>query len=271
MTVQVEYEPVNPLAKKRPFEQYLSAAMTRMFMRNETLNAFENPYSDFLQILTDRIRELNAKFIRDKSGLRLAKVLQFTLKIVKYAPLDRRGWQPLPVFLSKKKTIIKIQNNDERFFKYALYYFLEQTNLPEKHCFRATLYKEEMFQRYHLDTIPYPIIPNDVHLYEDQLQMNINVVFFDDEGRARHSVLISRKKHERMANLLYWKQHYAPITRILRLFLDITKHNPQKHFCLQCLGQFSSEEVFARHKKLCTRDDFMSVLHVLPTPGSKQA
>ena len=31
ITVQVEYEPVNPLANKQPFEQYLSAAPTRMF------------------------------------------------------------------------------------------------------------------------------------------------------------------------------------------------------------------------------------------------
>ena len=103
MTVQVEYEPVNFLANKRPFEQYLSAAPTRMFMRNDTLNAFENPYIDFLQILIDRIRVLHAKFICDKSGLRLARVLKFTLKVVKYAPLEGRGWQTLPVFLSKRK------------------------------------------------------------------------------------------------------------------------------------------------------------------------
>ena len=41
-----------------------------------------------------------------------------------------------------------------------------------------------MFYRNHLDTILYPISPYDVYLYEDQLQMNINVFFFfDDEGR----------------------------------------------------------------------------------------
>ena len=87
MTVQVEYEPVNPLANKQPFEQYLSAAPTRMFSRDGTISALGNPYIDSLQILTDRIREFNAKYIRDKSGLRLARVLEFTLKMVKYAPL----------------------------------------------------------------------------------------------------------------------------------------------------------------------------------------
>ena len=84
-------------------------------------------------------------------------------------------------------------------------------------------------------------------------------------------MVISRKNYERVANLLYWKEHYALITSIPRLFADITKHKPQKHCCLRCLGHFSSEDVLARHKELCTRDDFMSVLHMLPTPGSKQA
>ena len=68
MTIQVEYEPVNPFANKQPFKQYLSAAPTRMFRRDEAISAFKNPYNDSLQILTDRIKEFNAKFIRDKSG-----------------------------------------------------------------------------------------------------------------------------------------------------------------------------------------------------------
>ena len=48
MTVQVKYEPVNPLANKQPFEQYLSTAPTRMFNRDETISEFENPYIDSL-------------------------------------------------------------------------------------------------------------------------------------------------------------------------------------------------------------------------------
>ena len=172
---------------------------------------------------------------------------------MKYAPLEGRGWQPLPEFLSKKKAIINIDKNDERCFGYSLLYFLEQANLPEKNgnCFRATLYKEEMFQRHHIDTIPYPISPNDVHLYKDQLQININFVsFVDDDGCARHPVVISGKTHELVPNLLYWKDHYAPIISVPRLFSDITKHTHQKHFCLRILGHFSSEDVLARNKEL---------------------
>ena len=126
MTIRVKYKPVNPLANKHSFEQYLSAALTRIFKRDETISAFSNLYIDSLLILTDRIREFNAKFIRDKSGLRLARVLQFTLKMVKYAPLEGRWWQPLLEILSKKEAIINIQNEDERCFGYALLYILER-------------------------------------------------------------------------------------------------------------------------------------------------
>ena len=114
-----------------------------MFKRDGNISEFGNPYIDSLRILTDRIRECNAKFIRDKSGFRLARVMQFILKMVKYASLEGRGWQPLPKFLSKKKAILNIQNNDERCFGYALLYFLERERLPEKHCYQASLYKNK--------------------------------------------------------------------------------------------------------------------------------
>ena len=64
MTVPVEYEPVNPLANKQPFEQYLNAAPTRIFRGDKTFTTSENLNIDSFIILTDQIRELNAKFIR---------------------------------------------------------------------------------------------------------------------------------------------------------------------------------------------------------------
>ena len=99
VTVQVAYEPVKPMANKEPFKQYLSAARTRIFRSDKPVTATTNPYIDSLRILTDQIKEFNAKFIRDKSALRLAGVLQLILKMMMYTPLEGRGWQPLPVFL----------------------------------------------------------------------------------------------------------------------------------------------------------------------------
>ena len=129
-----------------------------------------------------------------------------------------------------------------------------------------------MFERNNLVDIPYPIPPNDVHLYEDQLQININVFsFFDDEGKAKHPLFISRKLYPMTANLLYWDEHYAPITDIPRLFHDISKHEQRKNICLRCLGSFYTERSLFKHQRICTREDFMSVVHVLPAAESEQA
>ena len=225
MTVQIEYERVNPLVNKQPFKLYLSAVPTRMFKRNKTIFAFENHYIDSLRIITDQITEFNAKFIRDKSNIRLARVLQFTLKIVKYAPLEGRGWKPLPEFLSKNKAVINILNDDELCFGNAVLFFVERPQLSEWnfYCKRAYFYTNEMFHRNNLDILPYPSLPNDVHLYVDFLQMNINLFFFcDDEGRVCHPLVNSRKNFDNVANLLYWKEHYPQITSIPRLFADTT-------------------------------------------------
>ena len=117
ITVQVMYEPAKPDTEKRQaFDQYLSASPTRIFKRDGPITPTTNLYKGSLQILTNRIKEFNAKFIRDKSGLRLANVLQFILKMVKYQPLEGSGWQPLPKFLDNKKAIINIRNNDQRCF-----------------------------------------------------------------------------------------------------------------------------------------------------------
>ena len=105
-----------------------------------------------------------------------------------------------------------------------------------------------MLNRYHLDSFPYPISPNDAHLYKDQLQININVFsVFDDEGRDRYPLVISRKNYDRAANLLYWKEDYAPITSMPCLFKNITKHKDQQNICLRCLGHFQTEESYKRH------------------------
>ena len=46
MTVQVEYEAVNLMANKQPFEHYLSAAPTRIYRRDRTVTTLGNLYID---------------------------------------------------------------------------------------------------------------------------------------------------------------------------------------------------------------------------------
>jgi hypothetical protein len=82
---------------------------------------------------------------------------------------------------------------------------------------------------------------------------------------------VSRKNHPREANLFYWNEHYAPINNMSRLLCDITKLRHQLNLCLRCFGHFGSPETLTRHKQMCTREDFMSVVHILPNSDSKDS
>ena len=65
-------------------------------------------------------------------------------------------------------------------------------------------YKFEMFKRHHLDNLSYPILLNDMNLYEDLILININEFsFVDDKRFALHPLVISRKNYERVAYLQY--------------------------------------------------------------------
>ena len=165
ITVQVRYKPAMPDTDKRhAFDQYLSAAQTLIFKREGTITAMTNQYTDIMRILTERIRKYNAKFIRDKSELELAGILQLILKMSKYQPLQRSGWQPFPEFLKRKQAIINIRNVNERCFSFSILYFIDRPHNPN-HLERPIYITEEMFNRNGLDSLPYPISPNDVQFY----------------------------------------------------------------------------------------------------------
>ena len=59
-----------------------------------------------------------------------------------------------------------------------------------------------MCKQNNLTDLPYPIPANNVHLYENQLQININVFSFFDEGKTRHPLLISKRLYSKNVNLL---------------------------------------------------------------------
>ena len=167
---------------------------------------------------------------------------------------------------------MNIANDDERCFGYAMLFFLDKPQDQHRHYGRPELYTEEMFEANNLADLPYPIAPQDVHLYEDRLLININVFSYaDDEGKDRYPMFISSKHYPREANLFYWKEHYAPISDISRLFGDFTRSRQKHHMCTRCLGFFTTADILARHKQLCTRTDFMSVLHLLPAPDTEYA
>ena len=68
MTIQVDYEPKNLNDEThKGFDAYLSVSPIRIFKKFGIVTKCGNPYRFKIGILTERFKEVNSKFIRDKS------------------------------------------------------------------------------------------------------------------------------------------------------------------------------------------------------------
>ena len=214
------------------------------------------------------IRNSNVKFIREKSGLVLAEIYSITLKISQINPLAGNGYQELPKFLTRTKAIVNIRNNDKRCFGYSVLASLLPDDL-NRHTYRPERYSDADFAEHRLDTVEYPVSSIDLPIIEQQLNLLINVIkFYDDDGKARYPIYCSRHVSEKKVDLLYWDGHFAWIKDFSRLMGDISKHKGHYFWCNRCFGRFQAEDTLDRHRPLCTRENFISNVHILPEPGT---
>ena len=195
----------------------------------------------------------------------LAEIYSLNLNVVRFSLFSGSAYSPLPKFLQNKKAIVNVQNEDDQCFGFviasALYFIQDNPHSPENYL--------EYFEEEGLLDIEYPVNPLDIPQLEERLNISINLFcYFDDIGNARHPMYISRHNSPIQIDLLYFKQHYAWIKDFSRLFKDVTTHNEHTFFCKRCLGHFTREETLERHQQLCTREEYISTLHILPEPES---
>ena len=154
-----------------------------------------------------RLLEANVKFIRGKSKLVLAKIYSLNLNAVRFAPLSGSAWSPLPQFVQNKKSIVNVQNDDERCFGFAI--FVSALYPVNKNAHRPQMYTNH-FEENGLDDIEYPVNPVDIPILEQRLNISVKLYsYFDDMRRAQYPMYISRHKSVCEIDLLYFNEHYA--------------------------------------------------------------
>ena len=218
-----------------------------------------------LDDITSDLKTKNANLIRESSGLVISEIQFAKLNIIKYNPLSGSSYQKLPSYLASKKAIINIQNTDNRCFGYAVLASLHPIN---RYAYEPKKYKR-FFEQFNLHNLDYPVQPFDVPHIETILRRRINIfTFHDEEGKILHPLYHSKAEFAEEIDLLYFKQHYALIKDFDRLFFTMNKHGHRLHFCKQCLGHFSNEQVLAKHKHLCKGPNFQTQLISFPDPGT---
>ena len=87
----------------------------------------------------------------------------------------------------------------------------------------------QYFKQDRVNNIEYLVNPVGIVQIEERLNLSINLYsYFDDVGKARHPMYISRHNSPIQIDLLYFNGHYAWIKDFCRLFNDLIKRN---HHC----------------------------------------
>ena len=228
-------------------------------------NNFE--LDDTFDALDQEVLLRHAHYLRNASPFAIESVDSAMLHATRYAPIAGAGFKELPTFLANKKCIVNVKNSDERCFGYSILAKLEPITRGSRN--QAFDYNRH-FQTHGLADLNYPVAPSAVPGLEEQLGLQINIFsFFDDEGKGRYPLYVSKKSHLSPAiDLLYWDGHYALITDFEKLLYDITKMKVRKYICRQCFGHFVSQDRLTKHQLFCSRADFNPSIFTLPPPGT---
>ena len=222
----VRYESANPLDEHfKNFDAHLPVAHSIfLYYQPELYANRSSPYYSDIQRLAQRLLEANAKFIRGKSGLVLAEIYTLNLNVARFAPFSGSTYTPLPKFLQNKTAIVNVQNDHNRCFGYAI---ASAYHPQQKNSNRVEMYLQ-YFEQDRLNDIEYPVNLVDIPLFDYRFNLSINLYSnFDDIGKARHPMYISRHNSPIQIDLLYFNGHYAWIKDFSRLFNDLTKRNHQ--------------------------------------------
>src|SRR6266576_1496065 len=188
---------------------------------------------------TGEYEDLQAK----KSGWTLNEIYGLQVDLNKYMPLKSGTYIPLPESVRKTKSIINIQNGDNRCFYYCMYAkYLSSKVAYQQNRYNNieayTMKKTEGKVKFNWTNIEFPTSISHVKKFENQNpSVSINIFGLDEEGKV-YPIKISTEK-ENHYDLLYLvnnkTSHYCYISNFEGLVKpQLTKHTEAISVCKRC-------------------------------------
>ncbi len=244
---------------------------------------------DIYDEMKDKMRENLSKFQRYGSGWRLKSVIGLEIGIVKFDPLSGSGYSKLPPIITKKKTVINMMNKEckkkcgecnqceesKMCFKWAVTTAL---NPVDDNPQRITKELREQTEKHKWNGITFPTKVRDIHIWEKNNNIYINVFGYDDEAKKIYTIRIAELKDPlKTINLfLHDDNHYCVVKDLSKLVSSqLSKYDHGKDICLRCLnafGRLTKEEKKSKkkslleiHEELCSNQKLQHSIY--PKPG----
>lgn len=247
---------------------------------------------DFETILHEHFNESIVRVLNSKieerelrgSGFKLLEIVELNVQVSSFAPLAGSSYIDLPAFLSNKKAIVNVQNEDDEYcFEYAV---LSALYPPEKNGHRPQKY-DEYRGILNFTGIQFPVRTRDITKFEKQNPtISINVYMFDDSDNKVYPVRLTKDNKEKHIHLMLLseqcenptdtdggnitvKTHYCWIKNFGALLGRQTSSNTRrKIFCDRCLNYFFAQQAHDEHYVNCRRQNDCAI--EMPTEDNNQ-
>ena len=204
-----------------------------------------------IKLSIEEIVNKAAVWLSEGSGWTIDRVLKHYVNIVTYQPLNGSSYIKLPKELQHhKKGLINMKNIDNECFRWCHVRHLNPQNL---HPERIKKTDKEYVPKLNYENVTFPISDKDYPKIEKQNDIRINV--FGYENRQPYPIYISKESYRAELNVLLIteneKCHYVYIKDFNRFMFNQTKHENKKHFCMNCMQCFKTEQVLNNHRSVC--------------------
>ena len=212
------------------------------------------------------------------SGWQFLKVIKLVLHTTKWEPIYGSSYIPLDPYLTNKKTIINMQNEDDKCFMWCV---LRALYPKDNHPERIDKDLKSKQDNINMDGIRYPVDFRAIDRFENlNPNISISVLGYNKEERvfplriSKYTgcdydiVLLLLKEVEKGENgEIKEKTHYTLVKNKSALIASqINNHKGSRHLCLNCFNSFNSTETLEKHKEYCYENE--SVKTTMPPPGT---
>ena len=219
--------------------------------------------------MVDEILAGLSDYQKKGSGWYFNEVIGLEIHSVDYKPMKGGTYIPLPKFITKKKSIINIKNEDEKCFLWSI--------LRNLHPVQMNGVRINDFKKYENDLkfkqINFPVKVKDITKFEKQNPDLPGIkVFSINENNKIYPLRINQKDCLKSIDLFLYsdgeKQHYSLIKNFTRLVRSqYTSHRSSKIFiCKKCLCHYTKEELLEKHINYCGNNETAAVK--MPTENS---
>ena len=232
-------------------------------------------YNEMMDEIEEEIQKVQNA---EGSGWQFLKVIKLVLHTTKWEPIYGSSYIPLDPYLTNKKAIINMQNEDDKCFMWSVLRALYPKNKNAERIDKDLKSKQDNIN---MKGICYPVNLKAIDHFEHlNPNISISVLGYNKEERvfplriSKYTgcdydiVLLLLKEEEKGENgEIKEKTHYTLVKNKSALITSqINNHEHKRHLCLNCFNSFNSSESLEKHKKYCYENE--SVKINMPPPST---